>query len=335
MKIAVVILNWNGRKFLETFLPSVIQHSREAEIIIADNASTDDSLSFLSEAYPQLRQIKLEKNLGYSAGYNAALRQVEAEYYVLLNSDIEVTEGWLNPVIGLMDNDHSIAACQPKIRSYHQRDEFEYAGAAGGFIDKLGYPFCRGRIFDSIEKDLGQYDVTDEIFWATGACLFARSSAYWEVGGLDDDFFAHLEEIDLCWRLKNKGYKIYYCHSSLVFHVGGGTLHKTNPHKTYLNFRNSLYMLYKNLERKYLLRVIFLRLILDGIAGVKFMTDSFKHTWAIVRAHFSFYGKIGMLQKKRNELLKNNLGHTGVYKGSIINAYYLKGIKTFSKLNLK
>jgi GT2 family glycosyltransferase len=335
LKIAVVILNWNGRKFLETFLPSVIQHSSEAEIIIADNASTDDSLSFLSQSYPQLRQIRLGKNLGYSAGYNAALRQIEAEYYVLLNSDIEVTEGWLRPVIELMDNDLSIAACQPKIRSYHQRDEFEYAGAAGGFIDKLGYPFCRGRIFDSIEKDLGQYDVTDEIFWATGACLFARSSAYWEVGGLDDDFFAHLEEIDLCWRLKNKGYKIYYCHSSLVFHVGGGTLHKTNPHKTYLNFRNSLYMLYKNLERKYLLRVIFLRLILDGIAGVKFMTDSFKHTWAIVRAHFSFYGKIGMLQKKRNELLKNNLGHTGVYKGWIINAYYLKGIKTFSKLNLK
>jgi GT2 family glycosyltransferase len=251
MKTAVVILNWNGRNFLETFLPSVLEYSaRCADVIVADNASTDDSVAFLQEHYPQIRIIEHPKNGGFSKGYNDALKQIDAEYYILLNSDVEVTPNWITPVIEMMDADPSIAACQPKLRSFEDRSQFEYAGAAGGFIDAYGYPFCRGRIFDVLEEDRGQYDDACEVFWATGACLFVRADLYHALGGLDEDFFAHMEEIDFCWRLKNNGHKVMYCPDSTVYHVGGGALPKSSPRKTYLNFRNNLALLVKNLPSK-------------------------------------------------------------------------------------
>ena len=244
-KTAVVILNWNGKKFLEQFLPYVIKHSSsDAEVIVADNASNDDSVEFLKNNYPEIQIINNNENGGFSKGYNEALSKIDAEYYVLLNSDIEVTENWIKPIIDLMDSDKSIAVCQPKLRSYHQKEMFEYAGAAGGFIDKYGYPFCRGRIFNSIEVDNGQYDDTCEVFWATGAAMFVRAELYHKFGGLDNDFFAHMEEIDFCWRLKNEGYKIMYCADSVVYHVGGGTLPKNSSRKTFLNFRNNFNLLY-------------------------------------------------------------------------------------------
>lgn len=246
-KTAVVILNWNGRKFLKKFLPDVIKFSKkDAEVIVADNASTDDSVAVLKADFPEIRIIENKSNGGFAKGYNQALKLIDAEYYILLNSDIEVTENWINPVIELMESDKNIAACQPKIRSYHEKEKFEYAGAAGGFIDKFGYPFCRGRIFQSLEEDKGQYDDTVEIFWATGAALFIRAELYHKLGGMDDDFFAHMEEIDLCWRLKNEGYKIMYCPKSTVYHVGGGTLPTSSSWKTYLNFRNNFFLIYKN-----------------------------------------------------------------------------------------
>ena len=252
MKVAVVILNWNGKSFLEKFLPSVFAcNSSYAEIIVADNASTDDSVSFLKSKYPQIKIIQNSSNGGFAKGYNDALKLVEAEYYVLLNSDVEVTPNWIDSVIQLMDTDKSIAACQPKIRAFDDKKSFEYAGAGGGFIDKYGYPFCRGRILDTLEEDKGQYNDVREVFWATGACLFVRSECYHKVNGFDEDFFAHMEEIDLCWRLKNLGYKIMYSPNSTVFHVGGGTLNKTSPKKTYLNFRNNLILLCKNHPPKY------------------------------------------------------------------------------------
>ncbi len=245
---AVVILNWNGKKFLEEFLPSVIKYSSDAaDIIVADNASEDDSVDFLKKNFPQVKIILNEQNYGFAEGYNKALSKVEAKYYILLNSDIEVSKDWIEPVISCMEKDEKIGACQPKIRSLHEPEMFEYAGASGGFIDKLGYPFCRGRLFHTLEKDNGQYDDKKEVFWATGACLFVRSDLYNKLGGLDSDFFAHMEEIDYCWRLKNYGYKVYVCPESIVYHVGGGTLPKAPYCKTYLNFRNNLTLLYKNL----------------------------------------------------------------------------------------
>jgi hypothetical protein len=270
--IAVVILNWNGRKYLEQFLPPLVQHSRdEAEIIVADNASSDDSVAFLREHYPSIRIISNPSNEGFSRGYNLALKQVEADYYVLLNSDIEVTPNWIRPVIDLMEKDRSVAACQPKILSFYERTKFEYAGAAGGFIDKYGYPFCRGRIFQSLEEDNGQYNDAIEIFWATGACMFVRADLFHQSGGLDEDFFAHMEEIDLCWRLKNEGYRIMYCPDSTVYHIGGGTLPKISWRKTYFNFRNNFYLLYKNLPDNLVNEVFAKRLVLDGIAAMKFL----------------------------------------------------------------
>jgi len=264
--VAVVILNWNGKKFLEKFLPSVVSNSGDAEIIMADNNSSDDSISFMAINYPNIRIIKNSENGGFAKGYNDALKQIKSDYYILLNSDIEVTPNWIDPLFDLMENDSMIAACQPKLRSYYQQDEFEYAGAAGGFIDKWGYPFCRGRIFGHLEKDEAQYENVEEVFWATGAAMFVRAKYFWEVGGLDEDFFAHMEEIDLCWRLKNKGYKIMVHPQSVVFHVGGGTLPKNSPTKTYLNFRNNFYLLYKNLPKKRFKRVFIFRLIWDGVA---------------------------------------------------------------------
>jgi GT2 family glycosyltransferase len=339
MKVAVVILNWNGKGFLEKFLPSVLtNNASDTEIIVADNASTDDSINFLVSNYPQVKIIKNEENGGFAKGYNDALKRVDAEYYVLLNSDVEVTPNWIEPVIKLMDCDRSIAACQPKIRDYNRKTYFEYAGAAGGFIDKYGYMFCRGRILDTLEEDKGQYNDTCEIFWATGACLFIRAECYHKMGGLDEDFFAHMEEIDLCWRLKNVGYKIMYCAESTVYHVGGGTLNKTNSRKTYLNFRNNLVLIFKNHSSRYFLIKLFIRMCLDGLAGIKFlMSGEMSHFMAVLKAHYSFYKSLGKTIQKR-KLLKAQITQyatSAVYNHSIVADYYVRGKKVFSEIDFK
>ena len=268
-RIAVVILNFNGAEMLRAFLPSVVDYSPEAEVIVADNCSTDASAQVMREEFPAVRYIQLEKNYGFADGYNRALAQVEAEYFLLLNSDVEVTQGWLAPMLEYMDSHPGVAACQPKLLSYKNKKEFEYAGACGGFIDKYGYPYCRGRIFDTVEEDKGQYDSVAELFWATGAALMIRAEDYRAAGGLDGTFFAHMEEIDLCWRLRSRGRGIVCIPQSCVYHVGGATLNKSNPRKTYLNFRNNLLMLYKNLPENELRHVMFVRALLDYIAAFK------------------------------------------------------------------
>jgi hypothetical protein len=338
LKTAVVILNWNGKTFLEQFLPSLIKNTSnpETEIIIADNDSKDDSLDFLNKNYPNLRQIILDKNYGYTGGYNRALKQIEAEYFVLLNSDIEVTENWLTPLISIMDSDKSIAACQPKILSFDTKNNFEYAGAAGGFIDKFAYPFCRGRILNTIESDEGQYNDSCDIFWATGASLMVRAEIYNKTGGLDDDFFAHMEEIDLCWRLKNMGYRIVYNPNSVIYHVGGGTLPNNSPFKLYLNFRNNLFLLYKNLPKGTLFSVLFSRMILDGLSALTFLLKlSFKDFNAVIKAHLHFYKSLGKLREKRKKLLQNVVvsDHKEIYKKSIVKEYFVNRKKKFSTLN--
>jgi len=333
MKTAIVILNWNGRKFLEMFLPKVLETSRSiADVYIADNGSEDDSVTFLQNNFPEVKVIENGANLGFATGYNQALRQIEAEYYVLLNSDIEVAEKWIEPIIRLMDGDKTIAACQPKILSYHQRNKFEYAGAAGGFIDRYGYPFCRGRIFQAIEQDTGQYDDVTEIFWATGACLFVRADLYHMAGGLDDDFFAHMEEIDLCWRLKHLGYKIMYCGESTIYHIGGGSLDKSAPRKTYLNIRNNSTLLYKNLLKNELYPVFLARFFLDLMAAFKFLIDGgFKHFAAVARAHIGFY-----FSYKKNRLKRSRIDHrqvSQIYQGNIAIDHFFGRKKKFSQLN--
>ncbi len=329
MKIAVVILNWNGVKLLEQFLPSVIQYSNEADIYVADNASTDDSVAFVRANFPAVKIIKNKSNFGFAQGYNEALKHIDAEVFALVNSDIEVTENWLNPILETFENESNTAIIQPKILDYKNKEYFEYAGAAGGFIDKYGYPFCRGRIFDSLEKDLGQYNDDCEIFWASGACFFIRSSVYKDLEGFDADFFAHQEEIDLCWRANNKGYKIKYNSNSVVYHVGGATLQKSNPKKTELNFRNSLLMLTKNVPKNKLFSILFIRLIFDGIAGVQFICNGKpRHTWAILRAHLSFY-RLFKLHYKKRELFQTEK----YYKTkSIVYLYFIKNIKIFSSI---
>ncbi|MDO9615173.1 MAG: glycosyltransferase family 2 protein, partial [Bacteroidota bacterium] len=267
-KIAIVILNWNGAKLLQQFLPSVLEFSKgdSTQIIVADNGSTDESLSIISKEFPEVKVLDLKQNFGFASGYNETLKQIEADYFVILNSDVEVTSRWLESPIKLMEADKKIAAVQPKILSYNHKAHFEYAGAAGGFIDKFGYPFCRGRIFDEIEADEGQYDNTVDIFWATGACMFIRSDLFRAVGGFDADFWAHMEEIDLCWRLKNRGFRVVYTPESTVYHLGGGSLSYDNPKKLYLNFRNNLWLLYKNLPSNQLFYILFIRMMLDGVA---------------------------------------------------------------------
>ncbi len=331
-KIAVVILNYNGKAFLEKFLPNVIENSSNiAEIIVADNKSTDNSVVFMKENYPNIRLIINDFNGGFATGYNIALRQVEADYYILLNSDIEVTPNWIEPVIDLMESDETIAACQPKILSYHEKDKFEYAGAAGGYIDKYGYPFCRGRLFQNLETDEGQYNNMKEIFWATGACMFVRADLYHKFGGLDDDFFAHMEEIDLCWRLKNSDYKIMYCPDSKIYHIGGGTLPKSSARKTYLNFRNNLSLLIKNLPDGKVSGTIFYRFFLDWIAAFKFLCGgSFADFFAVTRAHLSFLRHIPVLRKKRKQLIHKNV--TQVYQKNIVFKYFLGKKKLYSEL---
>lgn len=330
-KVAVVILNWNGEKILKTYLPSVIEHSKGAEVIVADNGSTDKSISFLRTEYPQIRIIDNKENYGFAEGYNKALKEVEAEYYVLLNSDVEVTPFWIEHIIALMDKDPLIACCQPKLLSYLEKNKFEYAGGAGGFIDYLGYPFCRGRIFNSLEEDKGQYDDEKEIFWATGASLFVRSKTYWELGGLDKDFFAHQEEIDLCWRAKNAGYKIYYCPKSICYHYGGGSLNKTSPFKTFLNFRNNLYLLYKNLEPGTQFPIFFKRFFLDIIAAFTFLLKGHLGEFlAVFKAYISFIKTKEKIKVKRQPIKNSNIKE--IYPNSIVFDYYLKSKKKYSDL---
>lgn len=326
-KIAVVILNYNGVHWLERFLDQVIKNSPEAEVIVTDNASSDNSISFLKKHFPKTRLIQNKNNDGYAGGYNKALSQINADYFVLLNTDVEVSSNWIMPVIDLMDKDPKIAACQPKIKQYHNKAFFEYAGACGGFLDKFGFPYCRGRIFETLEEDKGQYDNVMEVFWATGACLFIRASSFFEIGGFDDEFFAHMEEIDLCWRLQKSGYKIMCQPKSVVYHVGGGTLNSSSSFKTYLNYRNNLYMLYKNLEKNRF-SIIFRRMALDGLSSIKFLMDGKpKHILSIFRAHISFYAKISTLKRKRSKLKKSNLDDF-----SIIYKYFVRKKKTYSDL---
>ncbi|HEX7415033.1 MAG TPA: glycosyltransferase family 2 protein [Bacteroidia bacterium] len=335
-KVAIVILNFNGKNLLQKFLPSVIQYSENATIYVADNASSDDSCLYILEHYPEIKIIALKENYGFAKGYNEALKQVDADYFVLLNSDVEVTTNWISPIINLMDSDKTIAAAQPKILSYNNKTEFEYAGACGGFIDKYGYPFCRGRVFNTLEKDRGQYNNAIEIFWATGACLFIRATVFKELKGFDEFYFAHMEEIDLCWRMNNTGHKVMVVPQSIVYHVGGGTLDKLSPQKTFLNFRNSLLSLTKNNSSGVLFFKLITRLVLDGVAGIKFFIEGTpKHTWAIVKAHFSFYGNLSntlQLRKDIKSLKDYKPCNKQIYQGSIVFDYYLKKRKLFSEL---
>ncbi|MCV9933801.1 glycosyltransferase family 2 protein [Flavobacterium sp. LS1R47] len=328
-KIAVVILNWNGVKLLEQFLPSVVQFSPEAIIYVADNASTDSSIAYVKEHFPTVRIVVNDGNYGYAQGYNDALQYIDADIYALVNSDIEVTENWLQPILDTFVKEPKTAIIQPKILDFKSKAYFEYAGAAGGFIDKYGYPFCRGRIFDTIEKDNNQYDDNCELFWASGACFFIRSTVYKELKGFDEGFFAHQEEIDLCWRAINLGHTIKYNSQAVVYHVGGATLQQGNPRKTFLNFRNSLLMLTKNLPKEGFYGILFARLVLDGIAGVQFLTQGkFKHTWAIVKAHFSFYSLFYKYYKTR---INFQTQEYYIVK-SIVFLYYVKRIRVFKDI---
>jgi len=336
-KIAIVILNWNGEKLLKQFLLSVIEFSKgdSIEIIVADNGSTDDSISILQNDFPEVNILDLKQNYGFARGYNEALKQIDADYFVILNSDVEVTSGWLATPIQLMETDHSIAAVQPKILSYHQKSSFEYAGAAGGFIDRFGYPFCRGRIFNEVEAENGQYNDQTDIFWATGACMFVRSESFHEAGGFDADFWAHMEEIDLCWRLKNRGYRIVYTPESTVYHVGGGTLSYDNPQKLFLNFRNNLWLLYKNLPGNQLFSVLFLRMVLDGVAAFKLLAElNFKGFLSVLKAHASFYASIPSFQRKRQQAGKfGRIQHpSGKIPISIVFQFYFRKRKKYSEL---
>ncbi|MCB0543374.1 MAG: riboflavin biosynthesis protein RibF [Saprospiraceae bacterium] len=341
--VAVVILNYNTRRHLEQYLPSVVAHSPGARIVVADNGSPDDSLAFLEQHYPDVVRIDLAHNYGFAEGYNRALAQVKADIYVILNSDVEVTAGWMEPVLAAMERDRGIAIAQPKILAWRQKTRFEYAGAAGGWIDALGYPFCRGRVFHHREEDTGQYDDPEECFWAAGAAFFIRAELYHGFGGFDGDYFAHNEEIDLCWRLKRAGYSVWCIPQSVVYHLGGGTLEYESPRKVLLNFRNSLYSLLKNEPARKLIWLIPARFLLDGLAGVRFaLKGQFRAIWAIVLAHVSFYSNFRKTVRKRFEVSemidrqkRMPSNRSGIYRGSIIIEHYLRRIKEFSKLDLK
>jgi len=337
---AIVILNWNGRKFLEQFLPSVTASAANTprdsilkKIYVADNASTDDSVVFLQQHYPGITIIQNSSNEGFAKGYNTALKQVQADYYILLNSDVEVTPNWINPVIELMESDKLIAACQPKMLAYHKKDQFEYAGASGGWLDMLGYPFMRGRIFDDCEKDTGQYDDIRQCFWASGAAFFVRSEVYHEVGGLDEYFFAHQEEIDLCWRLQLAGYKIFVNPKAVVYHVGGGTLPAGNSRKTLLNFRNNLVMLAKNLPFATAAWKIPFRILLDALSAWRgLLSGDSGYFYAICKAHYQFFGWL-LLYKKQSVFPAKRGGKLyGFYAGSVVWAYFIRKKKTFSEI---
>lgn len=336
--IAVVILNWNGKGYLEKFLPFVVKHSsfRDTEVIVADNGSTDDSIAFILKHFPTVRVITLGKNYGFAWGYHKALEEIHSKYYVLLNSDVEVTPDWLIPLFNMMELHPKMGACMPKIVSYHHRDQFEYAGASGGYIDRFGYPFCRGRILSQIEKDHGQYDAFSEIFWASGACMFVRATAYEYAGGLDEAFFAHMEEIDLCWRMHRTGWKVSVVPASKIYHVGGGTLPNNNPSKLYLNYRNSLFMLIKNLPVFQLIPVVLIRMILDGFSAILYLIQGNPgFFFAVIRAHLAFQRRIPGLIKKRREL-KGTI-RTGkfkeIYPRSIVFDFFVCRKRKFDQLS--
>lgn len=339
-KVAIVILNWNGQGMLAKYLPNVIEYSRQdAEIWVADNCSSDASMHLLETQFPQVKTIVLEQNFGFAEGYNRALKQIEADYYLLLNSDVEVSHHWLTPLIEFMDSHPQVAACQPKLLSEQDKDNFEYAGACGGFLDKYGYPFCRGRIFGVVERDNGQYDYQQEILWATGACMMIRSVDYWKVGGLDARFFAHNEEIDLCWRLRLMGRKIYCIPESEVYHVGGGTLPKSNPMKTFLNFRNNLTMLYKNLSDKELSHVMRVRWFLDYLAAFEMLIlcRNWGDFLAVFKARKAFKTWRHDFEEDRLRIQQSRVVDdiSEIYKLSILWQFYAKGIKNFKDLKLK
>ena len=328
-----MILNWNGQKFLEQFLPSVVLSTySNHEIIVADNRSDDDSIEFIKTHYPSIHIIQLTENWGFARGYNEALKRVSADYYVLLNSDVEVTANWLEPMVELLETDSSIAACQPKILSFHNKKMFEYAGAAGGWIDKYGYPFCKGRVFEICEEDLGQYNQAEPIFWASGAALFIRSPVFHEMKGFEEYFFAHQEEIDLCWRLQLAGYKIYSCPSSIVYHVGGGTLPRTNSKKTFLNFRNNLIMLAKNLPAKKLIIIPF-RISLDALAACKgLLAGDVGYFWTILKAHFAFFYWL-LFQHRKSLFPISRKGQLyGLFQKNVVWLFFINKKKTFSEI---
>lgn len=327
--VAIVILNWNGKHFLQQFLPSVVKFSENAQIYVVDNHSTDDSVSFLKHNFPTITIVLNRSNLGFCGGYNAGLKHIKSDYYVLLNNDVEVTEGWLLP-IEEMEKNNKIGISQPKLLDYNSKNKFEYAGACGGFLDNMGYPYCRGRILEKVESDFGQYNTSLQITWATGACLFIRSELFWLLDGFDEDFFAHMEEIDLCWRAQHLGYEIWTFPKSTVYHVGGGTLHKSNPKKTYLNFKNGLFLLHKNLPQWYFPLIIFLRLCFDGLAGVNFLFKGQpKNFFAVIRAHFAYYASLSLLNVKRK---RNGKKISVLSKKSIVWQYFIRKKQEFSAL---
>ena len=335
-EVAVVLLNYNGRRHLERFLPSVCAHSQGARIIVADNGSTDNSVLFLQEHYTDIELILLPENCGYAGGYNRALQQVHSQYAVLLNSDVEVTAGWLPPLLEVFAKYPSAAAVQPKLRSLNEPAYFEYAGAAGGYIDRFGYPFCRGRLFDTLEPDAGQYNNTVPVAWASGACLAVRLPLFKKAGGFDDLFFAHMEEIDLCLRFINRGYSVWACGNSHVYHLGGGTLHKSNPRKTFLNFRNGLLMMLKNGQGYSSAYNITIRLVLDGIAGLRFLAQgNFPDFLAVIRAHFAFYAQIPrcLAWRRREKVFISGNVSEFTYPGSVVWAYFGKKVKQFGALD--
>lgn len=332
---AVVILNWNGLRHLQQFLPSVVANSGAAQIVVADNASIDGSVSFLQEHFPQVRLVLLDQNYGFCEGYNRALQQVEAKYYVLLNSDVEVPPGWTEPVLQLLEQNPDVAVCQPRILAQQHPDFFEYAGAGGGMLDALAYPFCRGRLFETLEEDRGQYNDVQEIFWATGACMFVRSEVFKGIGGLEPAFFAHMEEIDFCWRAKNAGFRVMYNGQSCVYHVGGGTLHKSNPRKTFLNFRNGLALLYKNVPTKELIPALVLRVLLDWVAALRMvLAGQRKDAQAVLDAHVDLVRNSAYWrQRRRNQQPKGNFPDmSGVYRGSIVWQYFIRQKRTVREL---
>ncbi len=331
MKIGIVILNWNGLELLKTYLPSVVEHSKNHIVYLADNASTDDSIKWTKKTFPEVKIIAMNENRGYAGGYNEALKNVEEEVVCLLNSDVAVTSGWCDTIASRFEHNKQLAACQPKILNDQKRDYFEYAGAAGGFLDRYAYPYCRGRIFDTIEKDEGQYDNVVDLHWASGACLFLRKSSYLEVGGMDEDYFAHQEEIDLCWRLRHAGYLISYEPQSVVYHLGGGTLNNLNPKKTFYNFRNSLFNIVKNDHSQNWLWILFVRMVLDGVAAIKFLVFfKWSHFIAVLKAHFDFYLKLDAILDKRKTIKSlQSLNKVENYHLSIVFQYFIRGKRTY------
>lgn len=331
---AVVILNFNGLKWLTEFLPSVFVHSKnDADVFVIDNGSTDNSTDYIESNFKEISIIKLANNLGFAGGYNKGLESLKHEFFILLNSDVEVTQNWISPMIQLFKSDSSISAMQPKILSQIEKEKFEHAGAAGGYIDKFGFPFCRGRVFNSVENDNDQYNNIEEVFWASGACLFIRASDFFQNIGFDNSFFAHMEEIDLCWRLKNKGKKIVFNPASTVYHVGGGTLTYNSPKKTYLNFRNSLFMIHKNDSRN-IFTIILCKLLIDGIAGIRFLLmGQFTHFFSILKAHFHYYSSISKLnQFRKNNKRKETKALKGVVNKLIIWSYFIQRKKNFKEI---